>query len=73
MIKMNRKLLELERIACVALRSRGATVGQVAIAPIATPASDTNWMLLHVDGERAFDRMFEELIRPIKAQYDLSW
>jgi protein involved in polysaccharide export with SLBB domain len=23
-------------------------------------------MLLHVDGERAFDRMFEELIRPVK-------
>jgi hypothetical protein len=73
MTKMSKTLLELEGIARVALRSRGATVGQVAIAPIATPTSDTNWMLLYVDGERAFDRIFEELIRPVKAQYDLSW
>jgi hypothetical protein len=53
------------------LCSVDAIVGKIAIAPASTP--DANWMLLHIDSERALDPMFIELIRPIQARYDLAW
>jgi hypothetical protein len=73
MSKPRKTLAELERIARVALRNGGAAVEEVAIAPAATQTSEANWILLHIDNERAFNPMFKELIRPIQALYDLAW
>jgi hypothetical protein len=73
MIKTTKTLAELERIAHAALRSGGATVELIAIAPASAQRSEANWTLLHIDSERAFDPMFSELIRPIQARYDLAW
>jgi hypothetical protein len=73
MIKTKKTLTELEGIARTALRSGGAIVEEIAIAPASTQMSDANWTLLHIDSERTFDPKFIELIRPIQARYDLAW
>jgi hypothetical protein len=58
MIKTRKTLAELERIARAALRSGGATVEHIAIAPASAQTSEANWTLLHIDSERTFDPMF---------------
>jgi hypothetical protein len=73
MIKTKKTLTELERIARIALHDGGATVEQLAIAPASGQTPDANWMLLHIDNQRAFNPLFRELIRPIQARYDLAW
>jgi hypothetical protein len=73
MIKTKKTLAELEMIARTALRSGGAIVEKIAIAPSSSGASDANWTLLYIDSARALDPKFIQLIRPIQARYDLAW
>lgn len=73
MAKASKSLMELERLACAALRGGGAMVKQVAIAPTSSHVSDANWTLLHVNGSPAFDPLMKKLIRPVQARYDLAW
>jgi hypothetical protein len=68
--KCGKTLKELESIVRATLRSTGALVSEVAIAP--AQGSHGNWAFLHVDGERVVDPAIEDLIRALQARYDLA-
>jgi len=68
--KCGKTLKELESIVRATLRSTGALVSEVAIAP--ARGSHRNWGFLHVDGVRVLDPAIEDLIRALQARYDLT-
>ena len=71
MAKCSKSLKKFESIVRAALRSAGAPVSEMAIAP--AQGRNSNWAFLRIDRERVVDPAIEDLMRALQVRYELAW